>query len=51
MEDREKKAHRFIGIILYGEGLMTTEQITEVHKSVPAHRYMKLKRKEKTNLG
>ena len=51
MEDREKKAHRVIGIILYDEGLMTTEQINEVHKSLLAHRYMKLKRKEKTNLG
>lgn len=33
MEDREKKAHRFIGIILYDEGLMTTEQTWAKYES------------------
>ena len=34
VEDRDGKMHRFIGLILYDERVMSIEQVNKVHKSL-----------------
>ena len=39
MEDKGKKPHRLIGMILYDMGIMSVKQINEVHKSLTTPLY------------